>query len=277
MENTKTSQAAEITKLKERAKKLERRNNSRTIGLKRLRKVRKIADIDADEEVTLIDETHERNDDNLMFDIGVLDEQEVEVEKTLIEIKVAKPKAVTTAATITIIAVTRPKAKGVVVQEPKELQAKLEEEERLAKQKEENANIVEWDNVQAIKDADYELARRKTPTKAQKRSLMCTYLKHMAGYKQNQLKSKKYDEIQKLFDKYMTRVNMFEDMDTELVKECSKKAEMVQESSSKRAREELESDNSKKQKLDENVEAEVDDEAGMKKHIEIVFTKVISR
>ncbi|GJW76691.1 hypothetical protein Tco_0138373 [Tanacetum coccineum] len=68
----------------------------------------------------------------------------------------------------------------------------------------------------------------------------------------------------------MTRVNMFVDMDTELVKESSKKAEMVQESSSKRAGEELESDNSKMQKLDENVEAKVDDEAVMKKHMEIV-------
>ncbi|GKC21609.1 hypothetical protein Tco_1023759 [Tanacetum coccineum] len=144
LENTKTSQAAEITKLKERVKKLERRNKSRTPGLKRLRKVgrtariessedeglgdqedaskqgRKITDIDADEEVTLIDETQGRNDDNLMFDTGVLDEQEVEVEKTLIEIKAAKPKAVTTAATTTTTDVTRPKARGVVVQEPSE-------------------------------------------------------------------------------------------------------------------------------------------------------------
>ncbi|GJV34900.1 hypothetical protein Tco_1407377 [Tanacetum coccineum] len=58
--------------------------------------------------------------------------------------------------------------------------------------------------------------------------------------------------------------------DTELVKKSSKKAEMVQESSSKRAGKELESDNSKKQKLDENVEAKVDDEAEMKKHMKIV-------
>ncbi|GKC04120.1 hypothetical protein Tco_0995730 [Tanacetum coccineum] len=164
LENIKTSQAAEITKLKERVKMLERRNKSRTPGLKRLRKIgriariesfkdeglgdqedaskqgRKIADIDADEEVTLIDETQGRNDDNLMFDTGVLDEQEVKVEKvvstaevttasattttvdeltlaqTLIEMKAAKPKAVTTTTT----AVTRPKARGVVVQEPSE-------------------------------------------------------------------------------------------------------------------------------------------------------------
>ncbi|GKF19858.1 hypothetical protein Tco_0068496, partial [Tanacetum coccineum] len=38
LESTKTSQAAEIAILKERVKKLERRNKSRTLGLKRLRK-----------------------------------------------------------------------------------------------------------------------------------------------------------------------------------------------------------------------------------------------
>ncbi|GKC72643.1 hypothetical protein Tco_1118526 [Tanacetum coccineum] len=55
-------------------------------------------------------------------------------------------------------------------------------------------------------------------------------------------------------------------MDTELVKGNETRTE----GSSKRAEEELESDNSKKQKLDENVEAKVDDEAEMKKHMEIV-------
>ncbi|GKA18496.1 hypothetical protein Tco_0698411 [Tanacetum coccineum] len=80
MENTKTSQAAEITKLKERAKKLEMRNKSSTSGFKRLKKVgrtariessedeglgdqedaskqgRKITNLDADAEVTLVDD-----------------------------------------------------------------------------------------------------------------------------------------------------------------------------------------------------------------------------
>nr|GFB35416.1 hypothetical protein [Tanacetum cinerariifolium] len=44
-----------------------------------------------------------------------------------------------------------------------QLQAKLEEEERLARKKEEEANIaliVEWDDVQATMDADHELAER---------------------------------------------------------------------------------------------------------------------
>ncbi|GJZ01293.1 hypothetical protein Tco_0519254 [Tanacetum coccineum] len=77
----------EIAKLNERVKKLERRNKSKTPGLKRLRKVgrstqvvssvdeglgqedaskqgRKISDLDIDVEVTLVDEAQERNDDN---------------------------------------------------------------------------------------------------------------------------------------------------------------------------------------------------------------------
>ncbi|GJZ81381.1 hypothetical protein Tco_0646375 [Tanacetum coccineum] len=77
--------------------------------------------------------------------------------------------------------------------------------------------------------------RNKPPTKAQKKSTMSTYLKHMAGYKQSQLKNKSFVEIQKLFDKAMTRVNMFVDKDIELVKESSKKAEaeIAKERSSK--------------------------------------------
>ncbi|GKF43991.1 hypothetical protein Tco_0130543 [Tanacetum coccineum] len=111
--------------------------------------------------------------------------------------------------------------------------------------------------------------RRKPPIKAQKRNQMYNYLKNMAGYKHSQLKSKSYDEIQKLFNKEMKRVNIFVDMNSEVVKG----SETRTEESYKRARDELESNMSKKQKIDENVEAEKDDdpeEEEMKKHMEIV-------
>ncbi|GJW82764.1 hypothetical protein Tco_0155909 [Tanacetum coccineum] len=103
--------------------------------------------------------------------------------------------------------------------------------------------------------------RSKPPTKAQKRNTMCTYLKNMAGYKHNQLKSKSYDEIQEMFDKEMKRVNTFVDMNTELVKGSKTKAE----GSSKRAGDELEHEKVKKQKGDDDQEEEE-----MKKYIEIV-------
>ncbi|GJZ43941.1 hypothetical protein Tco_0591196 [Tanacetum coccineum] len=93
--------------------------------------------------------------------------------------------------------------------------------------------------------------RNRPPKKAQQRSIMCTYLKNMAGWKPKHLKNKSFENIQDLFDKAMKRVNTFVDMDTELVKESSKKAEaeIAQESSSKRAGEALEQESSKKQKL----------------------------
>ncbi|GJY48608.1 putative ribonuclease H-like domain-containing protein [Tanacetum coccineum] len=99
------------------------------------------------------------------------------------------------------------------------LQAKEEEEEeRLAREKAqqiEEANIVSWDNQE--RNIRAKEKRNKPPTKAQKRNTMSTYLKNMAEYKHNQLKNKSFDDIQKLFDKTMKRVNIFVDMDTELV------------------------------------------------------------
>ncbi|GKA80112.1 putative ribonuclease H-like domain-containing protein, partial [Tanacetum coccineum] len=77
LKNTNTSQAAEIGTLKERVKKLEKKRRSRTYKPRRLYKGRKIADLDADTEVTLIDETQGRNDEDLMFDTGVLNGDEV--------------------------------------------------------------------------------------------------------------------------------------------------------------------------------------------------------
>ncbi|GKB11381.1 hypothetical protein Tco_0845304 [Tanacetum coccineum] len=79
---------------------------------------------------------------------------------------------------------------------------------------------------------------------------MYTYLKNMAGYKHNQLKNKSFDDIQKLFDKAMKRVNTFVDMDTKLVEGSETRAE----GSSKRAGEELEHENIKKQKVDDDKE-----------------------
>ncbi|GKF47747.1 hypothetical protein Tco_0137549 [Tanacetum coccineum] len=70
---------------------------------------------------------------------------------------------------------------------------------------------------------------------------MSTYLKNMGGYKHNQLKSKSYEEIQKLFDNKMRRVNTFIPMDSEEVK-----SKEETEESSKGTEDELKSDKSKK-------------------------------
>ncbi|GKC80772.1 hypothetical protein Tco_1131546, partial [Tanacetum coccineum] len=101
--------------------------------------------------------------------------------------------------------------------------------------------------------------RNKPPTRAQQRSIMCTYLKNMARWKPKDLKNKSFANIQELFDKAFKRVNTFVNFRIELVegtemKESSKKAEVMEEISSKRARDELEQENAKKQKVDDDQE-----------------------
>ncbi|GJY23811.1 hypothetical protein Tco_0397469 [Tanacetum coccineum] len=126
---------SEITKLKERVKKLERRNKSRTSGLKRLRKVgrsvqvvssddeglgaqedaskqgRKITDIDADEEEVEAEKVFSTAEVTTASATTITID-ELTLTRTLIEIKAAKSKVVTTAATTTTTAVTRPKVVG---------------------------------------------------------------------------------------------------------------------------------------------------------------------
>ncbi|GJZ63242.1 hypothetical protein Tco_0619663 [Tanacetum coccineum] len=188
-----------------------------------------------------------------------------------------------------------------------QLQAEMEKEDRLARQREEEDNIVSWDNAQAMMEADYQMAERlhaaeqasltdeekaslfvqlldarkkhfaalraqeirnKPPTKMQKRTTMCNYLKNMAGYKHNQLRHKSFDDIQKLFDKALKRVNTFVPMDTEKVEGSKAKAagsETRVEESSKRAGEELDRESTKKQKIEDETE-----QAELKECFEII-------
>nr|GEV80721.1 hypothetical protein [Tanacetum cinerariifolium] len=77
-----------------------------------------------------------------------------------------------------------------------------------------------------------------------------------------------FDEIKELFDREMTKVNNYIAMDSEAQKSSAIEA---QESSTKRTAEHLESDISKKQKVDENVKPVVDDSEELGKCIEIVL------
>ncbi|GJY15661.1 hypothetical protein Tco_0386083 [Tanacetum coccineum] len=61
---------------------------------------RKIDDIDADAEITLVDETQGRHDDDLMFDTGVLNDEEVFAEQDMIEKEVSTADPITTAGEV---------------------------------------------------------------------------------------------------------------------------------------------------------------------------------
>ncbi|GJY19233.1 hypothetical protein Tco_0571648 [Tanacetum coccineum] len=137
-------------------------------------------------------------------------------------------------------------------------QAELEsmQKERVAQKEANRATIIEeLDSIQTMIEVDEAAEQRsKLPTKTQIRNRMCTYLKNMGGYKHNQLKGRSYEEIQKLFDKAYKQVNSFVPIDSEVVKS----SETRTEGSYKRAGDELEYDKSKKQKIDEHIEAEKD-------------------
>nr|GFB23477.1 hypothetical protein [Tanacetum cinerariifolium] len=195
LETTKTNQALEIRSLKRKVKNLEKKKDASKQG-------RIINNLDADEGVTLVNETQGRNDQD-MFDTGVLDDEEVMTEK---EVSTANPvttvsKVVTTAGVEVSAAATTPTISMDDITLAKELVA--------------------------LKSAKPMVKKPSVPVSAASTS----------------------------------------------PKVSAVSSETRVEGSSKRVGEELEYDKSKKQKLDEKVEALVDDdkkEAEMKMYMKIV-------
>ncbi|GKA93714.1 hypothetical protein Tco_0815700, partial [Tanacetum coccineum] len=233
--------------------------------------------------------------------------------QTLMEIKAAKPKAMgivfhdqeeQVSISKPTVYVTQPSVKD---KGKAQLEAEIIEEEKVARKQEKEANIAlikSWDNIQAMMEADFELAqrlqteeqgeitieersrlfvelmnkikkhfamliaeekKRKPPTKALKKNQMSTYLKNMGGYKHNLLKSKSYEEVQKMFAIEIRRVNTFIPMDSEVVRRKLKAAE-------RRCLEgkEQQQESSKKERLEEDKESdevEEDDEDALKKYL----------
>ncbi|GJZ21493.1 hypothetical protein Tco_0558532 [Tanacetum coccineum] len=144
LENTNTSQAVKIATWKERVKKLEKKRRSRTYKLRRLYKGKKIADLDADTEVTLIDETQGINDEDLMFDTGLLNgnEEEQAPASTPIVSPSQLPKAKDKGKAKMVEPEKPSKKKDQITIDEEvarnikaQLQAELEEEERLSRQR----------------------------------------------------------------------------------------------------------------------------------------------
>ncbi|GJU10318.1 hypothetical protein Tco_1132714 [Tanacetum coccineum] len=195
LEQTKTSQDSEIASLKRRVNKLEKKNRSRTHKLKRLYKVGlttrvessddeerlgedaskqgRIDAINADEEITLVS----------VHDMNVSTSEEVTEE--VVKVSSASAATTTTAKITTVDDITLAqaleeiKSKGILIEPVKKkdqilldeetalnLQAKFNEEERLAREKakkEKKANIAlieTWDDIQVKIDADHQLAKR---------------------------------------------------------------------------------------------------------------------
>ncbi|GKA33229.1 hypothetical protein Tco_0719596 [Tanacetum coccineum] len=211
-----------------------------------------------------------------------LNDDEITLARTLQKLK-NTPKAKGVASKVRSISIREP-SESHRADIPKKNPDKRKEARMAKEEAEKEAKLVEdWDNVKAKMDTDYELAsklqaeeqeeltieeksklfielmekrkrhfaakraeekRNKPPTKAQKRKTMSTYLKNMDGWKLDQLKGKSYNEVEKLFDQAMARINNFVGMDSA---EEAKKLE----GTSKRASDETEGKSRKKQKMDD--------------------------
>ncbi|GJR48634.1 putative ribonuclease H-like domain-containing protein [Tanacetum coccineum] len=224
---TKTAQAKEIASLKKRVKNMERKRKSKTLGMKRLFKIgrsarvissdedsvgdqedaskqgRKITDIDQYAKVSLGDETQGSTAEVSVATI--ITTEEITLAQALAALKSEKLK------------VDKPASRGtrrLTIKEKSKLFQQLLEKRRkhfAAKRVEEKRN--------------------RPPTKAQQRSIMCTYLKNMAGWKLKDLKTKSFTNVQELFDKAMKR-------------------------KAKRVGDELKHEKAKKQKVDDDKERE---------------------
>nr|GEU90102.1 hypothetical protein [Tanacetum cinerariifolium] len=253
LEQDKIAQALEITKLKQRVKKLEGRNMLKVSKLRRLQKRRIIANMDADKDITLQDVVDIAKE--VVVDAEIEDKP-AELQEVVEVVTTAKLMTeVVTAASATIIVVataaaltltTAPSAarrrKGVDEAYARELEAEL------------NKNI-DWDEViEQVKRKEkednnvmrYQALKRKPQTEAQARNNMMIYLRNMAGFKMDYFKGMTYDDIRPIFEKkFNSNVAFLEKKKEQMEEEDSKALKRISESQEDKA--------VKKQKLDEEI------------------------
>nr|GEX33366.1 hypothetical protein [Tanacetum cinerariifolium] len=239
LKKTKTSQRNEIDSLKRRVKKLEKRNRSRTHKLKRLYKVgltarvessrdeeslgedaskqgRRIDVVDADDEITLVNDV-----DHEMFDVDNLGGEEVFVAEqevvTIATTKTISTKEISLAQALEALKTLKPKVKGIF------FKIQIDVDHQLAE-------ILQGQEQAELSDAEKATLFQQLLEKRRK---------HFAAKRAEEKRNKPPTQAQKR--KIM--VNTFKDIGTKLVK-----------GKEKRAGEELIQESTKKQKVDDDKE-----------------------
>nr|GEX51054.1 hypothetical protein [Tanacetum cinerariifolium] len=305
LEKTKTTQALEITSLKRRVNKLDKKQSLRTYKLKRLYKVGLIARVnssedepnlgkgaskqgrikamDADEDITLVNDQDDVQDDAEMFNVNDLHGEEVFVEKKMLIKSIATTDSA--AATITIDEVTlakalaelkasKPKVKGVVIQEPSETTTTITTNIISLKSQDKDKGIMveepmkpkKKDQIRLDEEAALKLqAELQTEFKAEQRLAREKYKKELEA---NIALIETWDDVQaKINVDYQLAERLQVKEQQELTDEENATLFMTElvEDSSKRAGAKLTQERSKKQKLDDDKEI-----AELKKLIQII-------
>nr|GEU57373.1 putative ribonuclease H-like domain-containing protein [Tanacetum cinerariifolium] len=237
------------SQLKQRVKKLERKNKVKISRLKRLKTVRTaqriessedtvmddvskqgeiIAHIDADEDVILkdVDVVAKENEiaENAYVQ-GRLEESQAQIYKIDLEHadKVLSMQDDDAALTITTTPSAARRRKGVVIRDPEECatpsiiihfepKSKDKGKEIMRKDKEDNDVLM------------YQALKSKPQTEAQARKNIMIYLKNMAGFKMDYFKGMIYDDIIPIFEKYFNLNVAFLEKTKEQLEEEESKA-----------------------------------------------------
>nr|GEV91165.1 hypothetical protein [Tanacetum cinerariifolium] len=222
LEQDKVAQALDITKLKQRVKKLEKKRRSKHSDLKRLRKV----ELDVDEDVTLVDvDTAVEMDADIQ---GRIKEDVTAVK----EINVAEPEPTM--------------AKRLQDEEIKQAAAREKQEKEdlerakvLQQQYDQKQENIDWNDVveqMQEKHLDnikkYQILKRKPISIAQAKKNIILYLKNMDGYKIRHFEGVTYDQDRPIFEREYNKVQTFlkPDRDEEPVKKRVAEETLLQES-----------------------------------------------
>ncbi|GJY87786.1 hypothetical protein Tco_0502414 [Tanacetum coccineum] len=153
-------------------------------------------------------------------------------------------------------------AQGFTEDEWEDIRARVEADEELTQklQAEERDKYSEVDQARMLVDLinqrkryfaaqKAEAKRNKPMTQAQQRTYMSNYIKHMGSHTLQQLKKLSFDEVKELFETTMKRVNTFTPMESD-----DTVLKVVAGSSKRDAKQELNQESSKRQKIGEGLE-----------------------
>nr|GEV44760.1 hypothetical protein [Tanacetum cinerariifolium] len=195
LEQDKVAQALEITKLKQRVRKFERKRRSQHFSLKRLRK------IDADEDVTLVDV-----DTAVEMDADTQKRMEEDV-TTVKELNAAEPEPtifddeeVTMTMAHTLITMKAKKSRILDEQVAKRQQDK-EIKQAAAREKHDK------EDLERAKVLQEQMIKSKKILIAMKN--MIVYLKNMAGYKIQYFKGMTYDQVRPIFKREYNNIQTY--------------------------------------------------------------------
>nr|GEY53906.1 hypothetical protein [Tanacetum cinerariifolium] len=207
--------------------------------------------INADEDITLVNDADnemfdvddlggdevfvEEKNDNVVEEVvnaaqvstaattKIITNEEITLAQALEALKTLKPKVkgivfhepgkYTTTTTFSLKQ-SQDKGKGIMIEEPDDIQAKIDADHQLAERMQAQEQEELFDAKKATlfqqlleKRRKHFAAKRakekrnKPPTKAQQRKIMCTYLKNMEGFKLKDLKLKEFDSIKEMFNR----------------------------------------------------------------------------